>query len=40
MIMIGILVVAALFWGTEALPISATVAMVAALMYVFKEPVP
>ena len=36
MIMIGILVVAALFWGTEALPISATVAMVAALMYVFR----
>ncbi len=36
LIMIGILVVAALFWGTEALPISGTVALVAVLMYVFK----
>ena len=36
MIMVGILVVAALFWGTEALPISATVTLVAVLMYVFR----
>ena len=35
MIMVGILFVAALLWGTEALPIAGTVALVAALMYAF-----
>ncbi len=35
MIMLGILVVAALLWGTEALPIAGTVALVAVLMLAF-----
>ncbi|MCK5311344.1 MAG: anion permease, partial [Desulfobacteraceae bacterium] len=34
-IMIGILLVAALFWGTEAIPIGGTDIMVAVLMYIF-----
>ena len=36
MIMLGILVVAALLWGTEGLPIGGTVALVAVLMFVFR----
>lgn len=36
MIMIAILLLAALFWGTEALPIGGTVILVAVLMYVFQ----
>ena len=36
LIMVGILIVAALFWGTEALPIAGTVSLVAVLMYAFK----
>jgi len=35
MIMVGILFMAALLWGTEALPIVGTVTMVAVLMYAF-----
>ncbi|MDY6912494.1 MAG: SLC13 family permease, partial [Chloroflexota bacterium] len=35
MIMVGILFVAAMLWGTEALPIGGTVILVAALMYGF-----
>jgi len=35
MIIAGIFFIAALFWGTEALPIAGTVALVAALMYAF-----
>ena len=35
MIMIGILVVAVILWGTEALPIGGTAVLVAVLMYVF-----
>ena len=35
MIMVAILIVAAFFWGTEALPIAGTVTLVAALMYAF-----
>ena len=34
-IMIGILILAALFWGTEALPLGATDIMIAVLMYLF-----
>ena len=36
MIMLAILVVAALLWGTEGLPIGGTVALVAVLMFVFR----
>ena len=36
LIMLGILVVAALLWGTEGLPIGGTVALVAVLMFVFR----
>ena len=36
LIMVGILIVAALFWRTEALPIAGTVSLVAVLMYAFK----
>lgn len=35
LIMVGILLIAALFWATEALPIAGTVTLVAALIYVF-----
>ena len=35
MIMVGILVVAAVLWGTEALPIGGTVVVVAVLMFAF-----
>ncbi|MCF8039351.1 MAG: DASS family sodium-coupled anion symporter [Desulfohalobiaceae bacterium] len=35
MVMIGILMLAAFFWGTETLPLGATDLMVAALMYLF-----
>ena len=35
LIMVGILLVAALLWGTESLPIGGTVVLVAVLMYVF-----
>ena len=35
LIMVGILVVAALLWGTEALPIAGTVTLVAVLMFTF-----
>ena len=35
MIMLGILFVAALFWGTEALPIGGTVVLVAVLLFTF-----
>jgi sodium-dependent dicarboxylate transporter 2/3/5 len=34
-IMVGILILAALFWGTEALPLGATDIMIAVLMYLF-----
>ena len=36
MIMLAILLVAALLWGTEGLPIGGTVALVAVLMFVFR----
>jgi len=36
MVMLVILLVAALFWGTEALPIGGTVLLVAGLMYLFQ----
>ena len=36
MIMLAILVVAAMLWGTEGLPIGGTVALVAVLMFVFR----
>lgn len=36
MIMLGILFIAALLWGTEALPIAGTVVLVAGLMYAFE----
>jgi len=36
MIMVAILIVAAILWGTEALPIGGTVIMVAVLMYLFQ----
>ena len=36
MIMVAILMVAALLWGTEALPIGGTVILVAVLMYLFQ----
>ena len=35
LLMVGILIVAAMFWGTEALPIAGTVTLVAVLMYAF-----
>ena len=35
LIMVGILIVAALLWGTEALPIAGTVTLVAVLMFAF-----
>ena len=35
LIMLGILIVAALLWGTEALPIAGTVTLVAVLMFAF-----
>ena len=35
-VMVGVLVVAALFWGTEALPIGGTAALVCVLMYLFR----
>ena len=35
LIMVGILIAAALLWGTEALPIAGTVTLVAVLMFAF-----